>query len=50
MFTKIVEGCSRKGLMPVINDMNTYLKNEFTRRKSHINGIENFWGIAKVRF
>jgi transposase len=24
-------------------------KNEFARGKSHINGIENFWGIAKVR-
>ena len=24
-------------------------KNEFTRGKSHINGIENFWGLAKVR-
>ena len=24
-------------------------KNEFSRGKSHINGIENFWGIAKVR-
>ena len=23
--------------------------NEFARGKSHINGIENFWGIAKVR-
>lgn len=24
-------------------------KNEFARGKSHINGIENFWGLAKVR-
>ena len=24
-------------------------KNEFVRGKSHINGIENFWGLAKVR-
>ena len=24
-------------------------KNEFARGKSHINGIENFWGVAKVR-
>jgi transposase len=24
-------------------------KNEFARGKSHINGIENFWGIAKIR-
>jgi len=24
-------------------------KNEFARGKSHINGIENFWGISKVR-
>ena len=24
-------------------------KNEFARGHSHINGIENFWGIAKVR-
>lgn len=24
-------------------------KNEFARGKSHINGIENFWGIAKTR-
>ncbi|MCB9809726.1 IS1595 family transposase [Candidatus Peribacteria bacterium] len=24
-------------------------KDEFARGKSHINGIENFWGIAKVR-
>jgi transposase-like protein len=24
-------------------------QNEFARGKSHINGIENFWGIAKVR-
>lgn len=27
-------------------------KNEFvsfTNRKNHINGIENFWGVAKVR-
>ena len=24
-------------------------KNQFARGKSHINGIENFWGIAKVR-
>ena len=23
--------------------------NEFARGKSHINGIENFWGLAKVR-
>ena len=23
--------------------------NEFARGKSHINGIENFWGIAKIR-
>lgn len=23
--------------------------NEFARGKSHINGIENFWGVAKVR-
>ena len=24
-------------------------KNEFARGKSHINGIENFWGVSKVR-
>ena len=24
-------------------------KNEFARGRSHINGIENFWGLAKVR-
>ena len=24
-------------------------KDEFARGKSHINGIENFWGVAKVR-
>ena len=24
-------------------------KNEFARGKSHINGIESFWGVAKVR-
>ena len=24
-------------------------KNEFASKKSHINGIENFWGLAKVR-
>jgi transposase len=24
-------------------------KDEFARKKSHINGIENFWGIAKMR-
>lgn len=24
-------------------------QNEFARGKSHINGIENFWGLAKVR-
>ena len=24
-------------------------KNEFATKKSHINGIENFWGLAKVR-
>jgi transposase-like protein len=24
-------------------------RNEFVKGKSHINGIENFWGIAKVR-
>jgi len=24
-------------------------ENEFARGKSHINGIENFWGISKVR-
>jgi transposase-like protein len=24
-------------------------KNEFANEKSHINGIENFWGLAKVR-
>jgi transposase len=24
-------------------------KNEFVRGKAHINGIENFWGIAKIR-
>jgi len=24
-------------------------QNEFARGSSHINGIENFWGIAKVR-
>ncbi len=24
-------------------------QNEFARGRSHINGIENFWGIAKVR-
>jgi len=24
-------------------------KNEFARGKSYINGIENFWGIAKIR-
>ncbi len=24
-------------------------QNEFARGKSHINGIENFWGVAKVR-
>lgn len=24
-------------------------KNEFANKKSHINGIENFWGLAKVR-
>lgn len=24
-------------------------KNEFSSGKSHINGIENFWGLAKVR-
>ena len=23
--------------------------NEFANSKSHINGIENFWGIAKMR-
>lgn len=23
--------------------------NEFARGKSHINGIENFWGVAKIR-
>ena len=25
-------------------------KDEFTKGKAHINGIENFWGLAKVRF
>ena len=24
-------------------------RDEFATRKSHINGIENFWGIAKLR-
>ena len=24
-------------------------RNQFVRRKAHINGIENFWGIAKMR-
>lgn len=24
-------------------------KNEFARGKAHVNGIENFWGLAKVR-
>ena len=24
-------------------------KDEFSNKKSHINGIENFWGIAKMR-
>jgi transposase len=24
-------------------------RNEFVKRKAHINGIENFWGIAKMR-
>jgi len=23
-------------------------RNEFVKRKAHINGIENFWGIAKI--
>ena len=26
-----------------------HTKNEFARGKSHINGIERFWGIVKVR-
>jgi transposase-like protein len=26
-----------------------YGKDEFAHKKSHINGIENFWGIAKLR-
>ncbi|MCK5517932.1 MAG: transposase [Alphaproteobacteria bacterium] len=24
-------------------------KNEFVRGKNHVNGIEGFWGLAKVR-
>jgi transposase len=24
-------------------------RNEFVKHKAHINGIENFWGIAKMR-
>jgi len=24
-------------------------KNEFVRGRAHVNGIENFWGLAKVR-
>ena len=76
VFTKIVKGCSKKELMPIIkgkvlegSTVNSdgwksydglildgykhhrvyHSKNEFARGKSHINGIENFWGIAKVR-
>jgi transposase len=26
-----------------------HVKDEFANSKSHINGIENFWGIAKMR-
>ena len=27
----------------------THSKNEFAKNHNHINGIENFWGLAKVR-
>ncbi len=77
MFTKIVKGCPRKELMPIIKErilegstMNSdgwktydglildgykhhrvyHSKDEFARGKSRINGIENSWGVAKVRF
>ncbi len=76
VFTKIIKGCSRKELMPIIkgkilegSTINSdgwraydglildgykhhrvyHSHNKFARGKSHINGIENFWGIAKVR-
>ena len=76
VFTKIVKGCSRKDLLPIIrgkicegSTINSdgwkaydglildgfkhhrvhHSKDEFARGKSHINGIEGFWGVAKVR-
>lgn len=45
-------GCGYNGLVDLGYKKHyrvNHSANEFARGKAHINGIENFWGLAKVR-